>query len=54
MIYDVHNFRVTKPRRMIQMGGVCSTRGTDKKCTNHEEKRPTNTSLKEHREWSLQ
>jgi len=34
MISAVHNFRVTKPR-MMRMGGACSTRGTDEKCTDH-------------------
>ena len=54
MIYVVHSFWVTKPRRMIQMGGARSTRGADEKCTDHEGKRPTKTSLKEHRAWSSQ
>ena len=49
MISALHNFRVTKPRRMMQMGGACSTRGTDEKCADHEGKIPTKTSLKEHR-----
>jgi len=54
MISAFHNFRVTKPRRMMQMGGAWSTRGTDEKSTDHEGKRPTKTSLKEHRGWSSQ
>jgi hypothetical protein len=54
MISAVHSFRVTRPRRMIRMGGACSTRGTDEKCTNHEGKRPNKTSPKEHRAWSSQ
>ena len=53
MISAVQSFRVTKPR-MIQRGGACSTRGTDEKCTDHEGKWPTKTSLKEHRAWSSQ
>jgi hypothetical protein len=54
MISAVHSFRVTKPRRMIQMGGARSTRGTDEKYTDHEGKRPTKTNLKEHTAWSSQ
>lgn len=38
MISAVQSFRVTKPRRMIQIGGACSTRGKDDKCTDHEGK----------------
>jgi hypothetical protein len=54
MISAVHSFRVTKPRRMIQMGGARSTCGTDKKCTDDEGKKPTKTSLKKHRACSWQ
>jgi len=54
MISAVHSFRVTKPRRIIQIGEACSKRGTDEKCTDHEGERPTKTSLKEHRAWSSQ
>lgn len=54
MISAVHSFRATKPRMMIQMGGARSTRGADEKCTDEEEKKPTQTSLKEHRACSWQ
>jgi hypothetical protein len=54
MISAVHSFRVTNPRRMIQMGGARSTRETDKKCTDYEGEKPTKTNLKEYRACSWQ